>query len=646
MEVVKINLNSPIYGIKELTVLDMKEANGELLIKLGNKECYDINGGEQLIFKRYVYRVEKEYSTITSYIRVNYEDENHILHCTIPLKNQYRISGMVDLFTYSAVTSSNTDYHRYEYVDDRGKRYYRITMQRVHNLFAQDLACDNGQEVYIMSADGNKLTTCKNIFIPLRYGNRPVAIGDCIRTIATGSTCGKDYRNVITYLYEFLPDKISDVSLLLPITEGLRSAIEKGAYIETKYNPFYFYKETDELDNYGNPIKQCAFWNDPWWAELEQNTDYDKIYLNYGNTRSFLAKGGAYWNVGVGLESNADESSLGMEDDFNSSYVEDVEDSLIPDVIDMERIKYVPYIESGDGFSIATSITMDFHFRKRVEVDDDTRSGNTSITSGNVYADGWYISKDDGEITWWNGLDYEESEFNEGIISNFIESSGDTSDLLGYLNFTDNDVYYQKKKVSQSFIRLSFYSSTDPVEQKLLFYSTSFLDGTGLYGKYIKQLNFMLDNDFLGKSKNPNADVVFCSATTASARVDSQMVITNEYDKTKSSEGFNIYLFRDDVDIKDKDSEDNEKSYRTIYMKVEFNHAGNGKTIPMILWPKKNGKYVPLTTENFVESLYIPIQIRYYKDKYIYTVPSAKNENDSIILRLFEPKLDQIKDDA
>ena len=124
------------------------------------------------------------------------------------------------------------------------------------------------------------------------------------------------------------------------------------------------------------------------------------------------------------------------------------------------------------------------------------------------------------------------------------------------------------------------------------------------------------------------------------------MVITNEYDKTKSSEGFNIYLFRDDVDIKDKDSEDNEKSYRTIYMKVEFNHAGNGKTIPMILWPKKDGKYVPLTTENFVESLYIPIQIRYYKDKYIYTVPSAKNENDSIILRLFEPKLDQIKDDA
>ena len=66
----------------------------------------------------------------------------------------------------------------------------------------------------------------------------------------------------------------------------------------------------------------------------------------------------------------------------------------------------------------------------------------------------------------------------------------------------------------------------------------------------------------------------------------------------------------------------------------------------LILWPKKNGKYVPLTTENFVESLYIPIQIRYYKDKYIYTVPSAKNENDSIILRLFEPKLDQIKDDA
>jgi hypothetical protein len=77
-------------------------------------------------------------------------------------------------------------------------------------------------------------------------------------------------------------------------------------------------------------------------------------------------------------------------------------------------------------------------------------------------------------------------------------------------------------------------------------------------------------------------------------------------------------------------------------MKVEFNHAGIGKTIPMILWPKVNNEYIPLSANNFISSLYIPIQITYFNDRYVYYIPDAKNymENGNISLILFEPKLD------
>ena len=169
----------------------------------------------------------------------------------------------------------------------------------------------------------------------------------------------------------------------------------------------------------------------------------------------------------------------------------------------------------------------------------------------------------------------------------------------------------------------------------------------------------MEENNLFNKKNNrdlnSNAAVVFCSADTVSARVDTKIVVTNEYDRTKSSEGFNVYLFAEDANFNF-----DENGEKTIYMKVEFNHAGNGKTIPMIMWPKfywdanlqnedntKGGyrhtdDYQPLTISNFIKALYIPIKLTYINDRYMYYIPDAKNymEDGNISLILFEPKLD------
>ena len=88
-----------------------------------------------------------------------------------------------------------------------------------------------------------------------------------------------------------------------------------------------------------------------------------------------------------------------------------------------------------------------------------------------------------------------------------------------------------------------------------------------------------------------------------------------------------------------------ENGEKTIYMKVEFNHAGNGKTIPLIMWPKDaSGKFCSLTTENFIDTLYIPVKLAYINGRYVYSIVGAENENDEIALILFEPKLDMIQD--
>jgi hypothetical protein len=215
------------------------------------------------------------------------------------------------------------------------------------------------------------------------------------------------------------------------------------------------------------------------------------------------------------------------------------------------------------------------------------------------------------------------------------------------LNFTDDDIYFKKHKVSKSFYRFSFYNSKDPIEQKLLFYSTVFVDSTELLCKYLKQIMYMEDNAKVRDendenyivinpitSGNPNVKAVFCENNNVDSRLDTKITLTNEYDKSRSAEGFNIYLFSDDI------PEGN--SGKTIYMRVDFNHAGNGKTTPMIAWPKDfGGLYVPITIDNFIESLYIPIDIREYEGKYIYTINNADYDEDgNLELMLFEPKLE------
>ena len=619
METIQINLKSPIYGTKVLNIMDIKECGNELLIRLNDEECYNIYVGDKLIFTRFIYENGTDNFTLTEYVDVLREDENHVIHTTIPLKERRNLVG-----GYAKYVSGYTE-------NEETYEYYIIKCAENHNIFPQDVG---NQEIYIKDYDGN-VYTYNNISIPLKRSDRAAEIEDCLSYLETIEGCDK---KIDLYRYDFLPEKISRKSIII---SGFNPEIkDKMVYLETKFNPFYFYNENEEsvVDEYGNVIKTCILYGDGWREGIDANNDKRKI-VNYGNTRTQIGLNAAYWNVSLGLGGPSNETILGSDDTFNTNYVKNLEESLVPDIIDMERVKYSPMVYEDGELTIATGITFNFHFRKRKEIDNDRRNENTLLTSGNVYCDGWYIAAESADTAWWNGMEYYGSNFSNESFNNFLTNKGEVSDLLGYLNFTDNDVYFRKKKLSQSFIRLTFYDSWKPIEQKLLYHSTVFLDATTLYGKYVKQLLHIEDNGVDTNEMNQNAIVVFYSGNTDS-RIDTQITITNEYDRTKSSEGFNLYLFAEDAVLNSF-----ENIEKTIYMKVEFNHAGNGKTTPMIKWPKSGNTYLPLTIDNFIENLYIPIKIKYFNGKYIYYIPDAyKNEDGNISLVLFEPKLDFIED--
>ena len=628
MEKITINRKGLKKSDRILHIEDMVEKNGELVIKLADNECYFVNAGQVLTFKRDICGPDGIKRTLTSNVTVKNEDEDHYIHTTLPPVNTVPLMP-IDERMEKFVSGHTT--------------YYILKCKGYHNVFQQDLMVREKQILYFKDGTNAVVGEFSGVSVLNELTYASADGNDSIVNEEVLDSCGKCTDGYVKKQYAFMPDYFSETSVII---KGFNEITTKYAtYIETKFNPFYYYttKKGDD-DAYGNPVKHCTLYVDNWWNIFKRTHGGCKEYFNYGDSDARLVMDASFINVNIGLAIDADDSTLGNEDYFTEQFAETIEESLIPKVVDMERLKYFPIHaeKTMDSFwehpeyDIVTSITICNHFRERETVGPD--NNNTSLTKGNLYADGWYINEDMESRSYWNGYTgTKNGTFNENEFMAFIQAKGRESDLIGFMNFTDADLVYRKKKVSQSFFRFSFYTSKDPIEQKLLYYSTVFLDATELNGKAInvkclieeKKENGTLDCIDPITSGNENTEIVFYD--DGENKVNMDLTITNEYDRTRSAEGFNIYLFADDAI--------DGNSARTIYMKVEFNHAGNGKTMPMIMWPKSGGVYTSLTVDNFIESLYIPIEIMKVDGKYVYMIPGAEYNNGNLRLMLFEPKI-------
>lgn len=358
-----------------------------------------------------------------------------------------------------------------------------------------------------------------------------------------------------------------------------------------------------------------------------------------------------------------------MQDDIvENDFFEHEKSLAINPIIDMEKDVYSPkYIDKNgkyDGsdtvFLPISEIRVNLHFRTR---DLDTWKVNEgfNLVDSSGKTDGWFVT---------DYYPYKGNTKMKDKNGNNIDLM-EVSDLVGLLNFTNDDIYYQKSKVGKTFLRFSYYDSIDPNRQMLLATSTVFMDEHALFKKFIDNSRKNVNTYSLVSADKNTRDLNKISVMSElkdgnsavieeSKRLSSRFVITNKYDTDTSSEGFYIYMFK----------EYSENLHpREIFMKVEFNHAGIGTTLPFIKpmsWTEDNSsktwfpnkelsvgstemmKGVELEKKNAQD--YIPLYAVYdFKNKeYVYVFDKRYvTVNDGVAsINLFELKLRDESNDS
>lgn len=420
--------------------------------------------------------------------------------------------------------------------------------------------------------------------------------------------------------------------------------------------------------------------------EVDKNYTTQPIQL-FINHSSFL--------LPVKLESDV---ALDLHKDYllNNLYLKEKKEETINRIVDMEKDIYYPSRVEKKGnkevITLCHQIQFDLHFRTRNLETWVVNDANNIHEYGGKYPSNWNI---------FDHYRYINDNTDEKQFQPILNLQNDNkyflpSDLIYFLNFTNEDVFYQKQKIGKSFLRLSFYDSPNPNNHNLLYSSTIFMSETNLFQKYINadktltQYVTIKNRGFIKeKYEYANGDTNHITASSVvyktddnnttnhigvdtepcennklkkltfneNKRLSSNFIIKNRNESVESSEGFYLYLFK-------------EYSHwlheRTIYMRVQFNHAGIGKTVNFMLLFHKNSqgekkminwaskfnfdKYkdgCPLN--ELYEHIYIEIKVKYdfINKRFCYYLPewmSEKNSDKNVMrLSLFEIK---IKDES
>ena len=297
---------------------------------------------------------------------------------------------------------------------------------------------------------------------------------------------------------------------------------------------------------------------------------------------------------------------------YNDFLLDEIAENHINETIDMEKQIFTPVLKKNEVKNEVIKIKFNVKLRQR---GDDVNDIDTTIQA-------------------WRDNDIKNAWPNDEIINK--------NDLLGYWGFTDDDVLYQKNALKKSFLRLSFYDTNKRSTQSLLYYTTIFLDGGRLYGRYVENINKGYKN-YVNKGISVDASMVHnLEFNSIFSIMDGSMFVTDNSDYTQSSEGFYLYLFP---------SLCKGNTPTTIYMKAEFNHAKFGFTLPLIIKRRADGSkkrgYIKPTGDmskinEMFNDIYIPVEISYNSERHRYEwnfkdFNSDIDVYDEIILNFYEP---------
>lgn len=341
----------------------------------------------------------------------------------------------------------------------------------------------------------------------------------------------------------------------------------------------------------------------------------------------------------------------------NLFFKKEIEKSINP-YVDMEREVYYPSCKVDNTYKLINELKFDLHFRSRNledwKINEDVFTSQGIDTKEHKIKYQWNIF--DNYKDYYSNNNY--SDLTPSISSDYLNKADfkyyQPADLLHFLNFTTDDVFYQKSKISKSFLRLSFFNSMDVANQTLLYTCTVFMNENKLYKTYIDNI-VKTDNLYVSISEELNDEEPLTSSTISvfndtcndgfdvtfeeEKRLAATFSVKNRYETEESAEGFYLYIFKEYC----------EKLHeKTIYMKVEFNHAGEGRTINFVMPFKYDTNGNPELMElnpsgadledfqmgypmkELYEHLFIPINIVYdeINKRYTYYLPEGLRKNE------------------
>lgn len=367
----------------------------------------------------------------------------------------------------------------------------------------------------------------------------------------------KYYNTVENVSFIFGGTRI-DMTILIPLTYN-------GS--DDQFIFYWFYDKKESLNvnyllrHYSEGI--FSYEDTRFLKRNDENYDFRKDFD--GNIDSFVFFIKNTLDIDFSTKENFDVTLL-KNDYYKDFYIEETINENINDIVDMEKQIFIPKLEKMGPNCVVNDIKINVNIRER--------------------KNGWNSTLI--ENTWYNG-----------------EKDGKTK--ITDIGFSVDDIKYQKSALKKSFLRLSFYDTPNRGNQKLLYYSTIFLDSNKIFSDYF--------------TKGEISDLEF--------------TIKNCFDYFSCSEGYYLYLF---PKIAKKDIP------TTIYMKIEFNHAKYGKTIPLVL-PSDDDYKNGYNNENTVgtsamkklfNDLYIKVNIMYdsKNNKYVWSIPDILNSNGELYNRV------------
>ena len=343
---------------------------------------------------------------------------------------------------------------------------------------------------------------------------------------------------------------------------------------------------------------------------VNQQTFRDESFYNFNQSKPTITTKKFNVNIPISIESS-NEVRLLHEENLNEYFIKDTINANINKYVEMEKQVYLPVaaslVNNIYSFVPIQKINFNLHFREH--------SGEN-----------WTVEDNDS----WN------------CITKYNLQDPNQSDLLCFLDFKNNDVKYQKNKLKKSFLRLLFYDSPDNTNQNLLAYSTIYMDSAKLYSKFIRNqntpgyINFNGDENLTGIRVDREIETF-----DENLRLSSQMTVENKWQSTRTSEGFYLYMWADNgVSVLPE----------KLYMKAEFNHAGYGRTIPMMAPYHKDGSGFKTKDEikedwdgdgygihKYLKYSYINMKYMYYKETgeyYYFLDPEIYGYNSNKVLNI------------